>query len=309
MKRQINQGRRHKFHRRKALIIGSRRQQPRQHIRRHRSTRRMVPRVFFQHLRHFQPMFIQLAWQFDKIARHRCAGYKAIGHIRQHLVQGMAKFMKQRARIVIRQQARLPLGKVAHIHHDGAHRTAQLALASHRRTPGPRPFRSAREIIADKHRHMGPLARHLPSPHIRVIQGHRQFPKLQPEQAARAIKLRPQHRVQAQIGLQRRLIQIMLGQPALFGIIAPIPRLQIAVDAVRMHHRLQHRRVRIGAALRRFPDPHQQIAHRAGRFRHLRLQLEIGKAGIAQQFRPLLAQGQRLRRNAAIVGGIAIRPP
>ena len=66
-------------------------------------------------------MLVQLAGQFDEIARHVGAADEAVGHVRQHLMQRMAEFMEQRARIVIGQQAGFALGKVADIHHDGAH--------------------------------------------------------------------------------------------------------------------------------------------------------------------------------------------
>ena len=65
--------------------------------------------VFFQHLGHLQPVLVKLARQFDEVARHRCAGNERIGHIRQHLVQRMAEFVEQRARVVIAQQRRLAL--------------------------------------------------------------------------------------------------------------------------------------------------------------------------------------------------------
>ena len=83
-------------------------------------------------------MLKQLAWQFDKIACHRCAADTLVGYIRQHLMQRMAELVKQRARIVIRQQRRLALfglGKVAHIDHMRPDITAHPVLRAHRRTP------------------------------------------------------------------------------------------------------------------------------------------------------------------------------
>ena len=45
------------------------------------------------------------------------------------------EFVKQRARIIIGQQAGIALGEIAHIDHDGPHIPAKLALAAHRRIP------------------------------------------------------------------------------------------------------------------------------------------------------------------------------
>ena len=140
MKRQIDHGRRDELHRRKALIIGARIQQPLDQISGHRLPSLPMPRMLLQHLRHLQPMLVKLAGQFNEIARNRGAADETIGHIRQHLMQGMAEFMEQGARIVIRQQRRIALGKIADIHHDRPLIAAQFPLRPHRRTPGTRAF-------------------------------------------------------------------------------------------------------------------------------------------------------------------------
>ena len=46
-------------------------------------------------------MLVKLAWQLDKVTRHRGTGHAFIGYVRQHLVQRMAKLVKQRPRIII----------------------------------------------------------------------------------------------------------------------------------------------------------------------------------------------------------------
>ena len=174
----------------------------------------------------------------------------------------MAEFVKQRARIIIGQQAGIALGEIAHIDHDGAHIPAKLALAAHRRTPRARAFRSPRKVVTHENRNMASPARHLPSTRIRVIQRHIQRAEFQPEKPRGAIKGRRDHRIELEIRLQLRLIQIMLGQPPLLRIITPIPWRQRIIDPVIMQHPGQPRGISIGLRARRFPNRHEQIAHR-----------------------------------------------
>ena len=136
---------------------------------------------------------IQLAWQFDEIARDRGAADALIGHIRQHLVQRMAELVKQRARIVIAQKRRVALGEVAHVDHHRPLRLRNLGLRAHRRTPRARPLGAAREIIADEHRHMMPVARHLPRSAVGVVKRHVQRLEFQPEQPVRTGERRLDH--------------------------------------------------------------------------------------------------------------------
>ena len=131
MKFQIHHGRGDIFDGRKPLVEILRTQQAFQQILRHRFTRCHMAGVLRQHFGHLQPMFVKLAGQFHEIAGHRRAGNKAMRHIRQHLMQRMAKFMKQRARVVIGQKRRVALGEVADIDNDWPHIAAQFALAAH----------------------------------------------------------------------------------------------------------------------------------------------------------------------------------
>ena len=162
----------------------------------------------------------------------------------------MAELVEQRPRIVVGQQRRVALGEVADVHHDGPRVAAQLALAADGRTPGARPLRAAREIVADEHRHMRAVPRHLPRPGVGVVERHVERAELQPEQAVRAVEGRGDHRVEREVGLQRRLIEVMLGLAALFGVVAPVPGLQIAVDAIGLHQVLPARAASASALAR-----------------------------------------------------------
>ena len=77
---------------------------------------------------------------------------------------------------------------------------------------------------------------------------------------------------------------------------------------ITLQHIGQHSGIRLGGGLGGVPDLHQQIAHRGRIARHFGFQFEIGKAGIAQQRRAFLPQGQRFGSNRTVVGGPAIGP-
>ena len=56
---------------------------------------------FLQHFGDLQPMFVKLAWQFYEIPCNRRARDRPVVHVAEHLMQSMAKLVKQRPRIVV----------------------------------------------------------------------------------------------------------------------------------------------------------------------------------------------------------------
>src|SRR5262245_55848635 len=108
-----------------------------------------------EHFSLFQPMFVQLGWKFDKIAGDICPGYQRIGHVAQHAMQRMAKFMKERARIVETQEAgqiSVAPGKIQNIDDDRLNFAIELLLLAKRIHPSPAALRRPCEIVADKKR-------------------------------------------------------------------------------------------------------------------------------------------------------------
>ena len=97
---QIHQSRGQIFHCLIAHVIGLCPDQPVKHILRQRLSGFGMGGIGAQDLGDGQPVFIKLAGQFHKIPRNRGARHGLIGHIRQDLMQRMAKFMKQCPRIV-----------------------------------------------------------------------------------------------------------------------------------------------------------------------------------------------------------------
>ena len=205
-------------------------------------------------------------------------------------MQRVAEFMKQRPRIVIGQKRGIGFGEVADVEHDGPHLTAQFLLAAHRRTPCAGAFGGTGEIIADENGHVAATPRHFPGAGVGMVKGDVERFEFQPEQAMRAVEGRRDHRVEAEIGFQRRLIEIVFGLAAFFGIIPPVPWFQVAVDAVRLHHVGQHLRVSLGLCAGGLPDIHQKVADGVGGAGHFGFQLEGGETVIAQKPGAFFAQ-------------------
>ena len=103
MEVQIDKGRGDVFDRLEAHVIGRGGQEPVEHFLRDRFAGFGVDGEFGEDFRHFQPVFVKLAGQFDEIAGHGRARDPFVGDIGQHLVKRVAEFVKERARVVIGQ--------------------------------------------------------------------------------------------------------------------------------------------------------------------------------------------------------------
>src|SRR5204862_6610442 len=101
---EINQSRGNEFNRRKTLVELTRGDEALQQIVRQRFACLVMPGKLPKHLRLLLPVLVKLRGQFDEIGEYAGAGQRRIGDIRQHPVQAMAELMKQRPRVVWRQQ-------------------------------------------------------------------------------------------------------------------------------------------------------------------------------------------------------------
>ncbi len=97
---------------------------------------------------------------------------------------------------------------------------------------------------------------HFPCAGVGVIKWDIKRGEGQSEKAVGAVKLGLNHPVKLEIGFQFRLVQIVFGKAAFFGVVTPIPWLQIAVNAFGMHHFGQFRGVAVGLGFGGFPDGH-----------------------------------------------------
>ena len=302
MKLQIDQRGSDVFHRREPHVVGRGGQKSVAQGVGHRRAGFGVGGEFGKDFGNVQPVFVKLAGQFDEIACDRGAADRLIGHIRQHLVQGVTEFMKQSARVVIGQQCRIGMGEIADIHHDGTNVAVESGLRTHRTAPCTRPLAGPREVIAEEDGDVFAVARHFPAPHVRVIERAVQRSELQPEQPCGAGKGGVNHPVELKEGLEFGFIQVMQLQTPLFGIEAPVPRLQRARDTIHLRHARKVFRIGQRRRPRRMPDLHQQVPHCFGRLGHFGFQLVIGEAVIAQQLRAFVTQGQNFGGVAPVVG-------
>ena len=99
--------------------------------------------------------------------------------------------------------------------------------------------------------------------HVGMVDGHAvQLVEAQAEQAARRVEGRLDHLVELQIRLDLRLVEGVLALPQLFGVVAPVPRLEREVAAFLADERLQGVGFRFGARPRRLPHLLEELAAR-----------------------------------------------
>src|ERR1700722_6627026 len=84
---------------------------------RHRLTSFIVERKAAQHLWLQDPMLKDLGGKLDKVASDMGAGNARIDDVRQHAVQSVAEFMKERTRVVDAQKTGLAVAALGEVHH------------------------------------------------------------------------------------------------------------------------------------------------------------------------------------------------
>ena len=219
----------------------------------------------------------------------------------------MAKFVKQRARVVERQQRRLAgarLGEIADIVDDRQLPAIELVLAAQRAHPGAGPLRLAGEIITEEEPARPAVAvGDRPDPHIRVP-GLRlgQGREGEAEQPAGHVEGGRDHPVELEIRLQLALVDGELPLPPLLGVIAPVPGLQRMIVAALAGQQAERRRIVGRPRLGMLPDLFEQRAHGDRRLGHRVVQLVGRKAVEAEQPRLLGPQPENVGHDLPVVG-------
>ncbi len=196
---------------------------------RHRLAGLVVEREALQHLRHHQPVLVELRGQLDEIARDAGARDRRIGDVGQEPVQAVPELVEQRARIVERQQRRrafLASREVHHVDDDGPHLACDVRLRAQAAHPRARALRRPREVVAEEQPDVGAaLVRHLPHAHVRVIAGDvGELLEAQPEQPLCRVECRRDHAVEREVGPRRRLVHVEARLALLLRVVAPVPR-------------------------------------------------------------------------------------
>ena len=126
------------------------------------------------------------------------------------------------------------------------------------------------------------------------------------EQLAGGEKRRLDHLVELKVGFDLTLIEIEVGLAALFGEVAPVPRLDTVISAIGGGERLKLVFLTRRPRHCRLPYGREQLARRRRRLGHRVGKAVGGEILVAEQARPFRTQRHGFGRNGAIVGVAAI---
>ena len=143
----------------------------------------------------------------------------------------------------------------------------------------------------------------IPHPHIGMPDRNAfQLLEAQTEQPCRRVEGGLDDPVQLQIGLGRRLIDIVQALAQLLGVIAPVPGRDLEIPALRLNQCLQG--VAVGECALQGARPHgtQKLTYGAGRLGHLIVKAIIGISRIAEQLRALGPQRHQFCDDRLVVG-------
>ena len=232
-------------------------------------------------------------------------------------MQGVAELVEQGLGVVERKQRRFALARLGEVHDIDDQRVnvaPELFLVAQRRHPGAAVLRRAREIVAEEQSAMAPAGvAHFPHPHIGVPDRNAFAPlEAQSEQAVRGVERRRDDALELEIRLDRRFVDVAARLAQLLRVVAPVPRREREIAALRLHQRLHGIAIRQRVAARRQPDAIEQRAHGLRRLRHGIVEPVMGEARIAEEPRALGAQRHHLGDDRLVVGcaaAVAARDP
>ena len=219
----------------------------------------------------------------------------------------MAKFVKQRAGIVERQQGWLAFSafrEIQNIDDDGTLTAAQIVLLAEARHPSARTLRRAREIIAIENANLSSgLVCHLPYAHFRIVARRIfQFFETQTKEPVCAIKGGFDHVVELQIGADFRFIEIETLLADFFGIVAPIPRRDFEIAAFVARLLRQGFGFLLGARHGFWPHSFEKFMNSCRVFRHGIFEAKLSEGFKAHQLGVFGTQSDRFCNQAPVVG-------
>ena len=272
--------------------------------------RAVVHGVLPQHFGIEGPVLHQLRRQLHEIALDLREA--AVLHVVEEEMQRMAEFVKERLRLVERQQRRRaahrprevaddrhhgrhapPFGVVGLLHVVAAPRTLALALAREEIEIEHAEVR----LVGIEHlvgRHVGMIDRHDDGPEGNAVQ-----PVGQEEDTAPDV-------LQREVGTQHRLVERILLAAELLGVVPPVPRGELPFGHILAEQLLQLAQLALRPFQRRSPDAFEQLIDRVGRTGHLVVH-DIGRIGrVAQQVRLLRAQADEVVDQLFVVVLVAV---
>jgi hypothetical protein len=265
-----------------------------------------VERVPLQHFGLERPVLEDLGGQLDEVAQDLRAREPLVGHLREQPVQAVTELVEQRARVVRGQERRRPgrgLREVVVVDDDGQRPAVDPRLVTVRAHPGAAPLRRPREVVGQEDAaHAIVAVAHFEDADVRMI-GAKVGPcdEADAEQAMRRVEGRVQHAVEGEIRLQRGAVEAVVRLAHLFGVEAPVPRLDRVRLAVGQRRGPQRVAFACGASLGRLPHLREQPLDRRRRARHPVDQRIVGVIAVAVQARELGAQCEHLARERTVV--------
>ena len=208
----------------------------------------------------------------------------------------MAELVEEGVHLVEGQQRRFRLGRLGEVHHQ-RHQRARLDALYHLRTaelghPRTGALRRTREEIEVEHRYEVALrVGHLVSRHVGMIDGDVVAPgEIQPIELVGQQEDPFFHLLQFEVGLHLLVAQRILLVLVLLGVVRPVPRHHIALEALRMGIVVDHRIVGPRIVDRLVEQLLQEGVHRSGILGHALFEHIVGVGFISQQTCDLAAQ-------------------
>ena len=219
-------------------------------------------------------------------------------------MQGVAKFMEQRPRVVEAQQRRIGLHEVVVVEDDRAHHLAVERLVAFQAAgPGARTLAGPREIVLHEQADRLPIVlRHLEHAHIGMVR--RQVGagfEGQAEQPAGGIERRLRHVFQHEVWLDLGLVEVERGLANFLGVIAPVPGFQGRIGAPVALRLFQQGAFGFGLAPGASPDRLQLSVRRLHRPCHGIVNRKIGIGFVSHQPAQLAPQAKDLGNQRAVV--------
>ena len=140
----------------------------------------------------------------------------------------------------------------------------------------------------------------MPDRHVRT------WRERQVEQTAGGVERGFDHAFEAEIRLDRCFVEVAHAPAQLFGIVPPVPRLELEIAAIVLDQRLHGIAVRERAGPGRPPHFIEQIAHGRRGLRHGVIEPVVREIGIAEKLRAFGAQPHHLGNDRLVVGRTAV---
>ena len=250
----------------------------------------------------------ELAGQFHRVPLHAAdARDVALVDLREHVVQAVAAFVEEGDHVVVREQRGLAVDALAEVAHQVRHRRLQLAAVGAQPTgahivhPCAAAFARAGAGVEVKLAHQGALALdavelHRGVPHRGAVAANAHL-----KQGLDDFEQTGQDLGRGEIGFDLLVAEGVTRFLEFLAHIRPVPSLRVAQAQVFGRESAHLGHVAFGVGSGALGQVAQKAHHLVGRLRHLGGQRHLREVLVTQELRFLLAQGQDLADQSAVV--------